>query len=638
MKTFGYQLVDSISIPQTTLNFLFAALLLTALGVFLGGNLLLLDVSVLQHSVQIALPCFALLLIFYAASRSMGSVVWGLVLTYGLMWAITFSRQAGLIYVVYGMAGFALMYAIRYLRVNRQQLAMALVMAIIATATVLGCRNAYTSFDMLPRLYAGNVHQDTLYHASIAAMIKNYGVVSTGLHGLVETPYHVFSHILMASISLLSGLGVIEVYGVANWVLFAPLLIFSVVAFCVMVDRDGQLKLPLLWVVVCLLLVATPFLFYRWAIWDSFFVSESYLVSLGLFILGLSLLYKDRLSFPDLVLVLVLTAMITNAKGSVGIVFAILWSARIIFLRGQHLIIESVTLLLMLAIIRWIAFDSATSWGNSGGFEIYPLHFIGLYSFFGGYIVQTGKALLTGNAWALSSMLLALASILSFLVIHFLFSWIAIAQVASRKGLLALVKVPIAIYSLVAVIIGLLIVAIFASPGGSLYYFSNVAFFVSLPAVAVIVTEWIDRKKLVSSRFVILCIILMCAMDIKGFYGISMLNPMRSVHPSSPLIDSLLELRKSNQTNVVLQADSTILAANPIKRCTAQPFVFPAVSERPWMDIIPARADCTYDYFGYNQYGINKSQQQVSVQPKMLPGMTILAWQPIMTNVRSNNQ
>lgn len=77
LSAFGNQLVDDISLPVQQLNLLFSALLLTAVGVFIGANLLFLDTGTLARSAQIALPCLGLLLIFYAASRQFGSVIWG---------------------------------------------------------------------------------------------------------------------------------------------------------------------------------------------------------------------------------------------------------------------------------------------------------------------------------------------------------------------------------------------------------------------------------------------------------------------------------------------------------------------------------------------------------------------------------
>lgn len=623
LSEFGHNLVDSLSIPEKTLNTLFSALFLTSVFVFLGGNLLLLDAAVLQRSAQIALPCFGMLLIFYTISRFLGSVIWGLVLTYGLMWIATYSRQINLIPVVYVSASICFVYAIRFMRVDSAQWISLLLMAVIASATILGTGRAYTSFDMLERLYAGNVNQDTLYHASIAAMIKNYGIVSTGLHGLVETPYHVFSHVLFSSISLLSGLGVIDVYGVANWVLFAPILIFSVVAFCAMLDNTEEFNIPLAWGLVCLVLMAAPFLFGRWALWDSFFVSESYLVSLGLFMMGLAMLFNDRLSLVDLLLVVVLTAMISNAKASVGLIFAGLWIARVLFVRGERLIFDVAAFLLSMAAVCFVVFNSAKS--SSGSITFVPLSFIGVYSFLGGYIVETGSALLGKGVLSFKSVLLGLASIISFFIFHFILSWVGIVKLAITKGSLLFLKVPVAVYSLTAVLFGFVIISCFSIPGGSAGYFSNVAFFVSLPWVVAISSHWLELNKLMVKPVVIFGILIVFMLGARGFYNASIFS-RPTIKPNSTFIDSLKELRYSNAKNVVMQLDTSEPIKNPIKRDTAKPFVFPAISERPWIGVIREGSDCIYRDYGYSQYGFTKSQQHLNVQPRILAGMQILIW------------
>lgn len=61
-------LVDSIRLPEATLNRLFAALLVTAGGVFLSGNLMFLDPSVVKRSGLIALAGLTVLTIFYTLS------------------------------------------------------------------------------------------------------------------------------------------------------------------------------------------------------------------------------------------------------------------------------------------------------------------------------------------------------------------------------------------------------------------------------------------------------------------------------------------------------------------------------------------------------------------------------------------
>jgi len=619
-----YRLIDSPSVPLNKLDLLFAALLLTSIGVFIGGNLLLLDVSVLQRSAQVALPCFALLLIFYALSRSIRSVAWGLVLTYIAMGIMVYSWQPWLVTVVYGAALVALWYVIRFLRVERAYWLPLILMAIIATATVLGVERSYTSFDMLNRLHAGKVYQDTLFHASIAAMIKNYGVVSTGLHGLVETPYHALSHTLFASISLLSGVGVIEVYGIANWVFFAPILIFTVVVCSAGLYKTSQLNMPLIWGITCLLLVASPRLLWPWAVQDSFFISESYLVSLGLFLVSFPLLFQRRLSISDLLLVLTLTALITYAKSSVGLLLVGLWFVRVLFLRSESISLDVAALVVCAAVVTWIAFYYSETAEDL--IRIGSLHFIAHYTFLGNHLLEIGKALLEGDRVSPLSIFLALVALLSFFAFHFLLSWVIIVESAFRKGILSVVRNPLSVYSMATVTAGSLVVFLFSISGGSAYYFTNVAFFVALPGVVPLLAYTLGQRRVSSRPFLVFAILLVCLLNVRAFYRASFISPLHSVQMHSTFIDSLVEVRNRTSVNVVLQLTMGASVTNPVSECSAQPFVYPAVSERPWIGVIPPRSDCTYNNYGYSQYGITGSQQTVTVPPRLLPGMAILSW------------
>lgn len=53
---------------------------------------------------------------------------------------------------------------------------------------------------------------------------------------------------------------------------------------------------------------------------------------------------------------------------------------------------------------------------------------------------------------------------------------------------------------------------------------------------------------------------------------------------------------------MILEADSTLLAGNPVTLCRARPFVFPAVSERPWIGVMAQHSDCRYEDYGYENY------------------------------------
>jgi hypothetical protein len=618
------QLIDLPSIPQNKLDLLFAALFLTSIGVFIGANLLLLDVSVLQSSVRVTLSCFALLLIFYALSRSIRNVAWGLVLTYSAMWIMVYSRQPWLVTVVYSAALVALGYVIRFLRVERAYWLPLILMAIIATATILGVEGAYTSFDMLNRLHAGQVHQDTLFHASIAAMIKNYGVVSTGLHGLVETPYHALSHILFAGISLLSGVSVIEVYGVANWVFFAPILIFTIVFCSIILHKTNHLNIPLIWGTVCLLLVVSPRLLWPWGVFDSFFVSESYLVSLGLFLVGFPLLFKQPLSISELLLVSILTALSTYAKLSVGLLLIGLWFARVLFVRSERFSLDVAAFVVSAAMATWTVYHSSEAVRNS--IRIFPLHFIVHYSLLGEHLLKTGKALLKADRMSLYSIFLALLALLGFFAFHFLLSWVIIVRNAFRKGIFSVLSNPFSLYSIASVVASSLVVFLFSIPGGSAYYFTNVAFFVALPGVVAVLAYAPVWRRVSSQTFLFVAILLVCLLSVRAFYRSSFMHPLHYMKLHSAFIDHLVEVRNRTPLNVVLQLTTGASITNPVSSCTGQPFVYPAVSERPWIGVIQPRSDCAYEYYGYNQYGITKFQQTVTVPPRLLPGMVILSW------------
>lgn len=621
-SAFGHYYIHELGLADKTLNQLFGVLLMTAVGVFICANLLLFDLLVLMHSAQIALVCIALLLIFYVLSRQVGSLIWGLVLTYGLMWVLVYNHLPGLVPVFYALALFAFLYTLRFLRVARQDFWLIFLMAVIATATILGVDGAYTSFDMLSRLHVGDVHQDTLFHASIAAMIKNYGVVSTGLHGLVETPNHAFSHVLMAGISLLSGVGVIEVYGVANWVFFAPILIFSIAALSAMLDRSRQLPLPLVWGLTAVLLVLMPFLFGEWAVWDSFFVSESYLVSLGPFVLGLAVLCKRRLSLSDLLLVLLLSALISHAKASVGVIFSGLWLTRLIFVRGDGAWKEVAALMLAVLASGWIVFGLAQT--SSGAVSYQPLHFVRTYSFLGNHLGTVVSAIQAGTDVPVLTMLLAFVAVASFFVLHFALSWVVIGMTLYRGGVLCVLRTPLSVYSLAAVFAGVLIVFAFAIPGGSASYFSNVALFVSLPGLVAMLVTWMERLAVDQRMTLVFGVFLVCLLSLKSFYQASALNPRHSAIEESVLINELIRLRNTSAMHYVLRPSADELANNPVKGCSAQPFVFPAVSERPWVDVISgASKGCRYSYYGYEQYGITEEQQHIKLKPRLLPGMAI---------------
>lgn len=629
----GQGLVDAIRLPETRLNLLFAALLTTAGGGFLGGNLLLLDAAVFERSGLVALACLAVLAIFYTLARSLGSPIRGLALTYLLLWAMTAARQPWLVTLFYACATCALLYTLRFLRVSRRHWGSVLLMGIIGAAAAFSSP-LETTFDMLHRLPAGNVHRDALYHAGIAAMIKNYGVVSTGLHGLVETPYHILSHTLVAGLSLLSGRGVFEVYGVAPAVLFIPILIFSAVAGAALLDRTGRLDLPTAWGLVCLLLVVTPRLLSPWLFWESYLVSASYMIALGLFLLGFPLLFKTRLRVSDLLLIPLIAALMAETKVSVGLLFAGLWLVRLLLIPGERPVLERIVTPVALVATAVVAaratLGGMSEWITAGPHNILRLvlNFVHVFPFGDAWTSEVMDALRAENQVPWHILILAALVTLSFLVAHFSFSWLLIGRAVYRQGIAALWKDPVALYSFATVISGAAAVFSFYIPGLALYYFSNIAFFVALPTVATLATERLHRWRVRDTTLLFLGIALIVLASLRSYYRASAFASVPAPPRQSAFVESLLRVRDHLPLHIALQPHPSLLRDNPIRPCDAQPFIFPAISERPWLQVIPQRDDCYYQYYGYEQYGITDARQAVTVEARLLPEMEIRHWPP----------
>jgi hypothetical protein len=109
----------------------------------------------------------------------------------------------------------------------------ALLMGLYAAGSVWG--EGFENPLFVENMCNGYAHIDTLYHATLANMLRTYGVSSTGLDGLPFVAYHFGSHWIFARISNLLDLPVIDFYNLAYPVIFAPFMTFSLLTFAVSV-------------------------------------------------------------------------------------------------------------------------------------------------------------------------------------------------------------------------------------------------------------------------------------------------------------------------------------------------------------------------------------------------------------------
>lgn len=164
----------------------------------------------------------------------------------------------------------------------------------------------------VPALAFGHGNIDTLFHASVANMIRTYGVPSTGLDGIPFIPYHFGSHWIFAQIANLLNLSVIDVYQLVYPVALLPFGIHSLLLFSLNLPKfsAGQLPLPIpsknrlgwrYWGLFCVgylgflplsVLDRMPALGY------SVFLSESYNLALAvsLHVLSAGMLFLNRIS------------------------------------------------------------------------------------------------------------------------------------------------------------------------------------------------------------------------------------------------------------------------------------------------------------------------------------------------------
>ena len=580
------------------------------------------DLRVFYRTLSVAAVCLMFLGVFYSLSRLCKSIAWGLAGLYGSILSVVYFQSVGVNALFYVMAGAACVYTIKFLRIDKAKLWASLAAGVLGAITILGVRGAYTSFNMLERLVVDSVHQDTFFHASIAAMIKNYGIASTGLHGLVETPYHVLCHWLVAGISSLSGVSVFEVYGLAPQLFFIPMLFFCLGYFCVFLNLGKEnINVAVLWGLICLALTFATYPFNNsFGMFNSYFTSESYTVSLGLFMLGLTLLYKHHLSLADIILACLLAMLITSAKASVGLIYMGLWWIRALFFmeKGRGKIIFSTLLLSGLVAITVFASASASTGHQAFG----PFKFIEDFSLWVRHIRKARQFYAETGSFHIRYLFGSIISILLFVAVHFFMSWLAIGQSVYKKGWIFLWRSPMALYSLGAILAGMFIISLFNIPGGSAYYFSNVAFFVSLPAVLILCYAGLERlfaEQTNQNTNMLIVLVSACAL-------VSMTNysPMRKLFKEhsginkelNSFIETLVSIRKNSEIDQYFVPSQSLIAQNNIKRITAKPFVYPAVSERPWVNVVVENDTKTkYQWYSYEQYGITKEKQHITIDP-----------------------
>lgn len=560
--------------------------LLTTVLVFILSNIILLKYDVFiasAHFVVTALliqcSIFYMALLFNDISMSTVSVV-------AVLAIVGFYHNEFILFILILSACLcSVAYIVRVNKCIESILTKDLVRSALVGAVVIVSAKAPVSFDMLDRLIDGTIHRDTLYHASIASMIKSYGVVSTGLSGLIETPYHILSHAIMAGVSVLSDMSVLEAYGVIPYTLFLPLLItlFTYVSS----TECNNMHFSRLYVFTALILAITPRLLNSWGLKESYFGSESYSVGLILLSCFLLLLLKNYLTIKNMITIFFIAFLAAGAKVSVGLAVIGLLIARIVFFsRKRKLVMRELLLLIMsLMTVIYILLPTASSYADD------VIHKVGYWE------SVTHNSML--GEWVIKGGLWAIVPIAMFLFLHFIVSWVVIKSRMGELSVGKLISDKAFVYSLLAVIGSVIIVwlpLIYMSDG---YYFSSIAMFVSLPWFVIILSKKNYSKIVYPTLTAVLIVLVFKHPKLIGKSFIERGVPRDSRH--FEFVEELLASKSDNRM-LIYKRDygESWHEYNPIKDCMRAPFVYSAVSEKAWLDVI--FTDCDMQSYGYNFY------------------------------------
>jgi len=642
------EMLEMRVVDQGTLDTLFAVLFLTSFGSLVAGNVLLLNAEVLKTSTLVWIPCFGLLIIFYAFSRLMKGVLQGLVAVLGLAALLVWLRQPWVVPLFYLLVVAALAYTAIRMRPRGARWWSVILMSISGVAVCFSAFSLFNCFDNLNMARAGMVHKDVFFHSAMAAMIKNYGVASTGLHGVVEVPYYVLSHFLVALLSSASGVGVFEVYGILSYVFFIPLLIFSVCLCSLFLSGSRAVRLEICWAVVCLMFVLPKVFLSKWLVTQQFLMSESYVLSISLFALGLPLLWKGESVNSDAVLAVIATGAMCWAKVTTGMIYAGLLGARWLVLtrgRGTRELLAACASLGLAALFACDVSVWASAFSQS--------RFAFMEKSWGGaHLSRLAQQMSSGHPVSVTLILKASAAVTSFLLLHFILSWLVLGMSIKRKGWKALLWGPAVVSTWASLLPAVLAVVwlTYVHPSAS-YWFTNPPFFVALPPFVASLTARVGQVKDRTVLVVVLAMIGATSLaSYRSYYKKSVLYPLHSARHKSALIDALVAVRKDSPFNAVLKAPPEAWQFQPVLKGvlahlgltragagwrkepwkTAAPLVYPAISERAWMGVIaPNESTSRYDSYnsyGYPCYDIDRANGGVRTPPVLLPGMEIVDW------------
>jgi hypothetical protein len=458
----------------------------------------------------------------------------------------------------------------------------------------------------LPELVlSGGSVLDTLFQTSLSSMIVWYGRIASPFDGFVPLHYHIFSHLWFGLEARATGINVVHGYYLGMQVLSLPLMLFGLgvaTACFIPLGRIPSGAALLVTIPIALRSVVDQFDYI------SYFDSESYMVCLLLFLIGLPLLRAladtESPRIFSVALALAYGLLLSTAKISAGAI----WTVALIYVlartRGMSKR-EYMVIGILLVVQAGIVLGFTLPNDNVGSTVFEPLHYVRTYP---------RSALINFGVPALAAYL------------HFR---------DLRRGIDRRWNETVLLMFLVAALPGLLL----RIKGGSAFYFINIGTFLALCSLSGrIVALWCPRWPLTALTASAVVIAASSVLHPEKSIAYAMLKQQRAyVHeriepgvspgPEADLFnrEALKRLASISaqstgakigqlldQVHVAAGADALVTVAPEFRaywqlapKCLTAPFLIPSFYGLPLLKGLPPAADrCDLEEdYGYPRYG-----------------------------------
>jgi hypothetical protein len=586
-------------------TFTFYIFLFTSFFVYLLGSIILLDIKLFFESLPIFFVTIGLISLIFVFSNYFSSALYSIVFVFFLLFIVSFFNFKITQYLFFCVFAIAIYSISRSTRLPLNQIKSILLLSIASSFLIIGL-DSYTEFNLIKKISSGMIQKDSLFHISIASMLKNYGIPSTGLNGLIPINYHTFSHRLFASISILSGKSVLLSYSYFTWIFLAPLFIYSILLVVIEFNIRtfySYKNIIIAYFILFVILFFVPHFLSKWNLWNSYFNSESYLVANIIMLCGLPFLMKPNVDSKQVVFLLLILFLLSQSKISNGFIYLSILIFYLLFVQKNKLHVKLAQSLIAGLIF---IFASGITKENSSPIEFEYFHFVNLYS--EGY--ENYLKICNSFTWTRFNLFikngLLIIGFFEFLFFHFILTWvILLLRYSSQKNIFNYLKEEYVF--LIPLIISLIIIFILKIPGGSVYYFTNICFIISTPYTILYLINLLETYFTNSSKRFVKYRWLLLTGGVFTYFSLSFNIYIRKSYlckienSQNVLVQHLLNLRYDSNLDSIYTSNHKIDSSNPLMDCSAKPFIYPAISERVWKNVM-LDEKCELVNYGYEVY------------------------------------